>query len=691
MLSALFSFWTHMLAAVMFTALCLWRVRDARGARGGVLLVAGLAATALWAWVVAREGAPTAIASLAETARNLVWLTFLYTLMRGDAPGERPHGRPHGARAVVVGLACIAGLQLALDLVVLLAAPSAAVVAAIASTTGILRVTAAAGALVLVHNVYGQAAPGARGPIRLPMLALGVLWTYDLNLYTMALLSGGWPVEVAAMRGAAAASTVPLFALASREAGDWRIRPSRAATFQTLSIGAILAYFLVMTVGAGAGQATGWAWLRGAQVVLLIAMTAAAAVLIPSGRARAWLRVTLTKHLFQHRYDYRAEWLRFTGLMGEAGAGAAPLGERAVKAVADIVEAQAGLLLVPGCGGRLEAAAQWNWSDGWADDGDHAGLVAALAQNGRVVDFTALRGGRAQGVDRDLPVSSAMLGDDRLWAGVPLVHDGRLTGLVLLAEPLYRRALDWEDFDLLRTAARGAASYLAEARGQEALSDAARFDEFNRRFAFILHDIKNLVSGLSLVARNAERHADNPDFRSDMVATLKSSVERMNDLLAKLSPHESGRVEALRPVALAPLLGRLVAAKGRRHDVRLGGAAGDAIADPSRLEQAVAHLIDNAIDASAPDAPVRVEIARTEAGMTICVIDHGAGMSADFVRAKLFQPFASSKPAGFGIGAHQARSLIVGMGGTLRVDSREGAGTRFTITLAVPAPRELAA
>ena len=102
------------------------------------------------------------------------------------------------------------------------------------------------------------------------------------------------------------------------------------------------------------------------------------------------------------------------------------------------------------------------------------------------------------------------------------------------------------------------------------------------------------------------------------------------------------------------------------------------------------HALRDALQAD-PGAPVHVEIARTDAGVTICVIDHGAGMSADFVRAKLFQPFASTKPAGFGIGAHQARSLIVGMGGALRVDSREGAGTRFTITLAYPPPRELAA
>ncbi|MCG3084790.1 hypothetical protein, partial [Anoxybacillus sp. LAT27] len=70
---------------------------------------------------------------------------------------------------------------------------------------------------------------------------------------------------------------------------------------------------------------------------------------------------------------------------------------------------------------------------------------------------------------------------------------------------------------------------------------------------FILHDIKNLVSQLTLVARNAERHADNPDFRADMIATLQDSAARMNDLLARLSQQHRTRSEALRPVNVLPL------------------------------------------------------------------------------------------------------------------------------------------
>ena len=72
--------------------------------------------------------------------------------------------------------------------------------------------------------------------------------------------------------------------------------------------------------------------------------------------------------------------------------------------------------------------------------------------------------------------------------------------------------------------------------------------------------------------------------------------------------------------------------------------------------------------------------------MSIAISDKGVGMDGDFVRNRLFQPFASTKPGGFGIGAFEARSLIAAMGGRLSVDSRPGQGTTFTILLPAAEP-----
>ncbi|WP_395612985.1 ATP-binding protein, partial [Allosphingosinicella sp.] len=161
-----------------------------------------------------------------------------------------------------------------------------------------------------------------------------------------------------------------------------------------------------------------------------------------------------------------------------------------------------------------------------------------------------------------------------------------------------------------------------------------------------------------------------------------SSVRKMNDLLARLSPGAARESDPPRAMAVQPLLEAVAAAKQRQHPVRAFAEAGlVAMADPNGLEQALTHLVQNAIDASEADIPVVLRAFESGGDIAIEVIDRGAGMSAEFVRTRLFQPFASTKEQGFGVGAFEAKSLIAAMGGRLEVESRPGDGTRFTLFL----------
>jgi putative PEP-CTERM system histidine kinase len=413
--------------------------------------------------------------------------------------------------------------------------------------------------------------------------------------------------------------------------------------------------------------------------------TTALITLLSTPWLRAWTKVKVAKHLFRHRYDYRAEWQRFTATLGTPGDD--PLAERVVKAVADLTDSPGGLLLVPD-GAGLSPGPAWNWTD--PPHGRDEPLAHHLADGIRIVELDRVRAGQAPA--DEIASVPGWLGDRHdAWAIVPLVHGGSLIGAIVLARPPVDRALDWEDFDLLRVAGRQAASYLAEDRAHSALADAARFDEFNRRFAFILHDIKNLVSQLTLVARNAERHADNPDFRADMVATLKDSSDRMTTLLGRLSHHSGTRDEPLTAVDVAELIERVAHRRRGQHAIVATAGRALARAHAARLEQVLGHLVQNGIEASAPDAPLRITAESRDGHVVIDVVDHGCGMSPAFVRDQLFRPFVSTKPAGFGVGAFEARQLVGAMGGTLTVDSREGEGTRFRIVLPTADALEAAA
>jgi hypothetical protein len=416
--------------------------------------------------------------------------------------------------------------------------------------------------------------------------------------------------------------------------------------------------------------------------------------LVPSGRLRGWINVMLAKHFFQHRYDYRAEWQRFTRTTGRAGPNALPLHARVVQALADITDSAAGVMLIPSESGDLVLGARWQWP---TLDVPAEAMTAATAlffeRRGFIVDLDEVR----SGIDHEGETALMprwMIEEHSVWALVPLLHFDRLVGLVVLGRPPVARKLDWEDFDLLRVVGQQLASYIAEQNGQAQLLEASRFDEFNRRIAFVMHDIKNLASQLALLARNAERHADNPEFRKDMLVTLTNSADKLNALLARLSRYGAGNVQRLEPVDAATCVAAIAA--------RYGGPGGACpvhvtdtqecvvVASRETLEQVLMHLVQNAIDASQPGMAVFLQTRVDGLNGVIEVADTGSGMSADFVRNRLFKPFVSTKAGGFGIGAFEARELVRAMHGRLEVESREGLGSRFSVRLPLAMAAELA-
>ena len=136
---------------------------------------------------------------------------------------------------------------------------------------------------------------------------------------------------------------------------------------------------------------------------------------------------------------------------------------------------------------------------------------------------------------------------------------------------------------------------------------------------------------------------------------------------------------------LGPMIAALASAKRGQHPVVVAGDTGlFGLADPLRLETALAHLLQNAIDASAPNEPVTLTLIQQGEEIGIVVSDAGCGMTQDFVRGQLFRPFASTKEGGFGIGAYEARTLVTAMGGRLSVESAVKQGTRFTVWLPMP-------
>lgn len=222
-------------------------------------------------------------------------------------------------------------------------------------------------------------------------------------------------------------------------------------------------------------------------------------------------------------------------------------------------------------------------------------------------------------------------------------------------------------------------------------SENRQFQAFMRLSATLTHDLKNSITGLSMLVSNMERQFHREEFRADAVTSLREATDKLRGIVARLNkPVEtlSGEYRnALKPVDLVPVIRGVVEGAGVRsqfHEIeaRLPGSL-EAVVDAERVERVVENLVINALEAMGKNAGrLTVEAGREGADhIFIAVSDTGPGMSEEFVRVKLFQPFSTTKTQGLGLGLYTCREVVEAHGGRIEVESKRSSGTRFRVVL----------
>ncbi|MBV8589436.1 MAG: PEP-CTERM system histidine kinase PrsK [Acetobacteraceae bacterium] len=542
------------------------------------------------------------------------------------------------------------------------------------STSLFVRLGFSIGSILLIENIYFNTAQDARWHINLLCIALGGTFLYDLVLYSDAVLFRRVSPVLFEARPVVVTLAAPLIAIGASRQRHWEIpiHVSRTVVFHSATLMASGIFLLGL---AGAGEVfrrNGSEWGLVAEISLISGGILAVAVMLTSGSARSRLRALLVDHFFTHRYDYRQEWMRCIGTLSTAETYVG-LHTRVIRAVAQVVDSPGGALFVRDPGGAaFEWAGSWNMPAVMSPvPRDHA-LPISFGQANAVV------------VLHDRALQAAAVGElPRAWLAVPLNHLGKLIGFVVVARPRASFKLDQEVFDLLRVIGHEVASHVAEQRANRVLSEARRLNDYSKRFAFVVHDIKNVSGQLSMLLSNAEIHAADPEFQRDMLETVRAAVGRITGTLAKLQARE----EELERTAILPVdrLFEIATFRQKSQDVQIsiehdGGDVAVAI-DADNFDAVLAHLIDNAIEAMGGAGPVRIKIRHESSSVLIDVIDRGPGMSPEFIRDSLFAPLASTKRTGHGIGAYQARELLREAGGDLLVLSRPGLGTTMRVLL----------
>ncbi|SMP69385.1 XrtA/PEP-CTERM system histidine kinase PrsK [Noviherbaspirillum suwonense] len=667
------------IAAAAFLLLTLLLLTSWRGRLHGMALTAASGITALWAGVVAQQASAGIQLSLAsdmlELARNAAWTIFLVAVL---SPYRKDSGAPVvQSRLLAPGLAmlyilCAAGTVYSRWIL----RDVDTQIYFMANFVG--RVAMAVIGMLLVEQLYRSTPPQERWAIKFACLGVGGLYVYDFYLYSDAMLFRALNVDIWAARGMVNALAVPLIAVSAARNPKWSldIAVSRRVIFHSAAVVGSALYLLMMALAGYWLRFFGGSWGSVMQVTFFAAALALLAGIVFSGTVRSRLKVFISKNFYNYNYDYREEWLRFTRTLSTKGP---DLGERAVQAIADLVESPTGALWLSN-GAHHALLAHWHMPDAAGSEPADSAFCSFLQGRQWVVDLDELEADPEKYEGLVAPEWLRKL--PRAWLVVPLIMHEELLGFVVLSQPRSRIRLNWEVTDLLKIAGNQAASYLAQQQSANALMVARQFESFNRMSTFIVHDLKNLIFQLSLLVANAEKHRDNPEFQKDMMDTLDNSVKKMKLLLHKLNSGDS--IEGPAPLSLDKLLAQAVQLKSQfepRPTLELHDKGLTLLANWGRMERVVGHLIQNAIEASPRDGRVLVALRRQDENAVIEISDNGAGMTEEFMRSRLFKPFETTKSAGMGVGVFESREYIQELGGRLDVASRAGEGTTFTMTL----------
>ncbi len=439
--------------------------------------------------------------------------------------------------------------------------------------------------------------------------------------------------------------------------------------------------FLLMMAGVGFYlREFGGEWGTVLQATFLFAMALLLVAVVFSSKFRAKLSAFISKPFFRYKFDYREEWLSFIMTISASERGGA-LANRILVGIANIVESPQGAIWVCDTSERATPLETWNLNIPQGSQDVDPSFTKFLKEKQAVINLSVLN------IETN-PYPGLIVPDwlrdiRRGWLIIPLIHHDRLFGFMLLGHSRAAREVDYEDYVLLTTVGRQAASYLAEREATRTLAETQQFSEFNRRFAFVLHDIKNLVSQLSLMVQNAEKHKNNPAFQEDMLQTVKESVDKMNRLMVRL--HEGGKeAAATASINLVQLLQNVVIKNPLDNDkLVFESEVNDVavVADEERLTAVISHLIDNAVEAVDGIGRVALRLYARGGEAVIEVKDSGIGMDEEFIRNELFRPFRTTKSGGYGIEAYESREFVQEAGGRMDVISAPGEGTTIRISL----------
>jgi putative PEP-CTERM system histidine kinase len=271
---------------------------------------------------------------------------------------------------------------------------------------------------------------------------------------------------------------------------------------------------------------------------------------------------------------------------------------------------------------------------------------------------------------------------------VPLLARRRFLGFAILGPRRGRPDYNDEDFEFL-SAMSGPVAF-AVLTGQVSVELLARreMDSFNRISTYIVHDLKNSISMLSMLLQNAEKHIADPAFQQSALKTINEAVGNMERLIGKISGGKDRLRSAPRPTELNRTISEIAHRAGLSAHPGLDyrfepGDIPAAIGDPVQIRRIIENLLINAVEAMNEHGKLEVStgVQNDSDGLWVWarIRDSGCGMTREFASTRLFKPFETTKKKGLGIGMYQVKEMIEADGGRIQLASEPGKGSTFEV------------
>jgi putative PEP-CTERM system histidine kinase len=309
-------------------------------------------------------------------------------------------------------------------------------------------------------------------------------------------------------------------------------------------------------------------------------------------------------------------------------------------------------------------------------------LVDWMFRHGEAISLDDL-GARLDAAGESLPADGLPDSTD-VSVCMPLIAKHSIVGMLFFGRRKDGRDLGHQDIQFISAVGNQFALAVLSARLSEELLAARQIESFHKFSAFVMHDIKNSVSMLSMLLQNFEANADKPEFQESALITIQGAVKRMQSIMAKLKSSELAIAPTLSDCNLGDII---VSLRQKLNLERLDGIryiehienTRQVEVDVEQLTGVIENLIVNAIEAMPHGGELAVSVFQADDSPTIEVRDSGVGMDSEFLNKRLFRPFETTKRKGLGIGLYQSRDQLERMGGRFHVVSESGKGTTFRV------------